>query len=287
MRTCIFINILPILVSCDIENNLNYIGPFEFGADCQPSVEPLINDEPPIAICDVSNILIEPIHEMVDFYGDESYDPNNYEIKEYNWTLIKRPDGSGNSLQDYSQNVKNIYGFAADLAGDYTVELKVMNDRCLVSEPCLVTVTALPKENLWIEMYWSRSGDDMDLHLLQNNGSIESENDCYYGNCIVDDYSGLNWGNQNQTLDDPHLDLDDIDNIGPENINIEQPANGIYTVMVHDYPGSVYEGANEVTVRIYQNREIVYDVTKEIVGEDSYTKFAEIIWPEGIINQFE
>ena len=64
----------------------------------------------------------------------------------------------------------------------------------------------------------------MDLHLIRNNGEYESEDDCYYGNCVPDaGFSTLDWGTPNDSIDDPNLDLDDIENVGPENINIAEP----------------------------------------------------------------
>ena len=149
---------LPLVTACPIENNLNYIGPVEFGADCVPTVEPMLNDQPPIAVCDVSNTTVRPIHEAVDFYGDQSHDPNGYTLTGYEWTLIKRPDGASNSFRESSRSNQNIYGFVPDMAGEYTAELRVINDRCVVSDPCQATINARPNENLWVEMFWSHSG---------------------------------------------------------------------------------------------------------------------------------
>ena len=167
------------------------------------------------------------------------------------------------------------------------IKISKENDRCMVSEPCTVSVNAVPNENLWVEMHWEHSGDDMDLHLLRNNGAYESEDDCYYGNCIPDMYGSiLSWGEEG-TLDDPRLDLDDIEGTGPENVNIEEPASGLYTVVVHDFPSSVYQGENKVTVRIHLDGEVVYEGTKSISGEDSYVPFAMIEWPSKLVQPIQ
>ena len=130
-------------------------------------------------------------------------------------------------------------------------------------------------------MFWQFPGDDMDLHLVQNNASYLSDGDCYYGNCVTyDGTSTLNWGGPSSE-DDPHLDLDDIDGVGPENINIQSPAAAEYRVVVHDYPGSERWAANEVTVRIYLGSEMVYEERKSIEGEDVFVPFAIVNWPSG------
>ena len=67
--------------------------------------------------------------------------------------------------------------------------------------------------------------------------------------------------------------------MGPENININEPAAGNYRVVVHDFPSSENQQPNKVTVRIHLNGEKVYEESKVISGEDSYTAFAEIEWP--------
>ena len=178
-------------------------------------------------------------------------------------------------------------GFKPDLAGTYTMQLVVENDRCLLSEPCTVTINAGPSENLWIEMHWTHGGDDMDLHLVKDNGAFESDDDCFYENCIPGDQGSiLDWGEEGE-LDDPRLDLDDIDGVGPENINIAEPADGLYTVFVHDFPSSLYTGENEVSVRIHLDGEVVYEGVKVISGEDTYTPFAMIEWPSREVQAIE
>ncbi len=279
--------IIAPLFGCEIENsmhNLDKLNPNEGLPDediCEPTEPPVEGDKQPIAICSASAEETSPISGSVDFFGHESHDPNGYPIVHYRWSIVEKPEGSDASL---GAGIADRYGFKPDLAGSYTVQLVVENDRCIQSDPCRLTVDAVPSENLWVEMHWEHPGDDMDLHLVRNNGSYESDDDCYYGNCVSEDgLPSLDWGQGDEPIDDPSLDLDDIENVGPENINIEEPANGLYTVVVHDFPSSVYEGPNKVTVRIHLDGQVVFEDTKEIRGEDKYVPFALIEWPSKLI----
>jgi hypothetical protein len=279
----------PILISCAVEYKVNPIGTPELGVSdseeaCEPVSLPGEEDKLPIAMCSSSVEQTSPIHGRVDFLGHNSYDPNGFSIVSYDWTIIEKPEGSSAVL---GSGIADRNGFQPDLAGAYTMELVVENDRCMRSEPCTVTINAVPSENLWIEVHWEHAGDDMDLHLIQNNGSYESDSDCYYGNCIPDAMGSiLSWGDTG-ALDDPRLDLDDIEGTGPENINIEEPSQGLYSVVVHDFPSSVYEDDNAVTVRIHLDGEMVFEKTKVIAGEDQYVPFAMIEWPSKIIQEME
>jgi hypothetical protein len=166
-----------------------------------------------------------------------------------------------------------------DVAGTYTVQLIIRTEDGRESEPCIVSTEAIPAESLWVEMYWTYANDDMDLHLLDDGGVFQNIfSDCYYANCPY----GLDWGTASFD-DDPFLDLDDIYNVGPENINIAHPANGTYTVIVHDYPGSSFMSSNDVTVNIYINGSLAWTDTRALVGESSAEYFASVSWPSGII----
>ncbi len=247
------------------------------GYDASAELRATVGEGGPIAVCDVSPDEVQPNRDTADWIGRESYDTDGYTITTWDWTLISQPGGSTAFMPPGSADRND---FAPDLAGEYVGQLIVKNELGVESDPCLATLTATPIENMWIQMYWTHSGDDMDLHLLAPGGTLESRSDCYYANCV----GGLDWGTSGDTSDDPALDMDDIPGTGPENINIDYPENGTFTVYVHDYPGSTYQNANDVTVVIYLGGTQVWTDTRSISGENSYNAFAEIEWPSGTVN---
>ncbi|MBM75909.1 MAG: hypothetical protein CMK59_10955 [Proteobacteria bacterium] len=236
----------------------------------------------PVAVCDVSPNPVNPPFESATFTGVDSYDPDGGTITKYQWELISVPEGAAASFSQTDQAV--VSNFMPDVAGDYVAELTVTNEAGLTGS-CETTLQAIPAQNLWVEMYWQYSGDDMDLHLIAPNydwqSNWNSTYDCYYGNCVN---GWLDWGQIGYGEDDPALDLDDIPGVGPENINVYEPEiNGTYTVVLHDYPGSVYEGANDVTINIYLDGTLAWSDTRTISGEDSCTPFAQIDWGAGVV----
>lgn len=231
----------------------------------------------PIAVCTATPSEVTPPFETATFDGSQSHDPQGMNIVSWNWNLQAFPNGSSSFLAATSPWGREL---TPDLAGDYIVRLQVETSDGRVSDAVDCYVEAVPGDNLWVEMYWVYSGDDMDLHLIRPNGSRESNGDCYYANCT----GGLSWGGAG-TADDPSLDIDDIPGTGPENINIAEPSlSGTYTVTIHDYPGSVYSGGNDVTVNIYIGGILLWTDTRRISGEDSYTDFAVINWPQRTVD---
>ncbi|MEC7949082.1 MAG: hypothetical protein VX265_16045 [Myxococcota bacterium] len=240
----------------------------------------------PVAICSVDPTTVRPIIDKAEWIGTDSYDPEGGTITSYNWSLTA-PSGSAAAMPGGSGPIRT--NFYTDVAGTYTGELTVTTQDGRTSAPCVAELEAVPVEDLWIEMYWTYSGDDMDLHLIRpgyTQADITTSNDCYYGNCVDYGFGGLDWGVFGDASDDPALDLDDIPGSGPENINVGSPESGTFQVFVHDYPGSVYSSGNPVTINIYIGGALVHSDTKTITTEDSYTKFADISWPSGTITAY-
>ena len=241
--------------------------------------EPLPDPDAPTAVCSVSPDIVRPITDTASFMGSESFDPAGLEI-EYDWKLVDRPVGSTANMPTGGADR---HGFIADLAGEYVAELTVTNSGGVASTPCEAVLTAEPVEALWVEMFWEHAGDDMDPHLLAPGGTLETDTDCYFANCKTTWGGGLDWGVLGDSSDDPILDLDDIPNTGPENININVPEDAVYTVVVHDYPGSVFTAGNPVTINIYLDGSLQWTDTRVISGEDTYNTFATIDVASGTV----
>ena len=241
----------------------------------------------PVAVCGVSPNPVQPPFETATWDGTASYDQDGEPLASYNWSLISQPEGS--SAVMIGSNAAVVNNFLPEMAGDYVGRLVVTNQEGL-TDSCEVTLSAIPAQNLWVEMFWQYPDEDMDLHLIapgENWQSAKTTNkDCYYANCTPNGWTSLDWGQQGNTTDDPSLDIDDIPGTGPENINIYNPeTGGAYTVVVHDYTGSTSDvyGGNEVTVNIYLNGLLAWTDTRVITGEGSYTPFAKIDWATGAV----
>jgi len=229
----------------------------------------------PVAVCSVDPAEVLAIHESADWIGNLSYDTDGGSIVDYSWALYSAPAGATSAMPGGAANRR---GFTPDVAGEYIGELIVTDSDGLSSEPCYATLNATAGDGLWVEAFWTNSGDDMDLHLLDDGGTLTTDSDCYFANCT---WGGLNWGGAGPS-DDPILDLDDIPGTGPENINIDSPARGTYAVYVHDYPGSVYSGRNDVTVNVYLASRLIWTDTRNINSEGCYEPFVEIDVPGGV-----
>ena len=212
----------------------------------------------------------------VNLDGSASYDPSGSEIVAYHWQLVSQPTGSTTELDDSAaEDQADIF---LDLAGDYRVELQVENEIGLKSAPAVWTTDAIPSDRIHLEMSWDTSETDIDLHLVNGDPSLFFDNneDACYCNPNPD------WGTSAST-DDPTLDLDDVLGFGPENINIEEPADGDYWVMVHFFDGNE---ASNVKVKLYLDG--TFDSEYDAVMErNEVWQLGYVRWPDRVFVEDE
>jgi hypothetical protein len=249
------------------------------GESSQPCTATAIISEPeqPVAVCSVSPTQAHSFDTLT-WHGDASHDPSGQPLADYQWSVLSFPPGSTAGLMGSGPTRTT----QTDMAGAYTAQLVVVSQSGQSSAPCTATATVVPSENLWVEMYWRYPEDDMDLHLLAPYGELDTDTDCYYINCIPP--SILDWGQPGNQSDNPSLDLDDIPGTGPENINIEAPAPGTYTVVVHDFPSYDRFDPNPVTVNIYIDGNPVATFERDMIGEDDSWRVCTIEWPSGMVH---
>lgn len=101
-------------------------------------------------------------------------------------------------------------------------------------EPGASPTPPLPAEaDLAVSVFWDDLGIDWELHLVKPGGRInDALTDCTWTTCI---YSSPDWGTTGDSFDDPHKDIDDVDQLGPERIWLADPEAGTFTVMVEHW----------------------------------------------------
>ena len=169
----------------------------------------------------------------------------DHPVTAYRWTLVDAPAASARPAPDPGDATAT--RFTPDAVGDYRLRFTATDDRGL-ADACETAVHAVSPDGLRVELWWDPPGrtcptaahaqcdhSDVDLHLLAlaPDAAWRGPADCYYGDCTGP--SRLHWGPSATGVNDPHLDLDDTDGHGPENIDVPQPAAGVYRIGVHYY----------------------------------------------------
>jgi len=236
------------------------------GGDCEY--------EYPVAIIE-GNTESEPL-ETFTLDGSSSYDPRGQEL-EYNWDLSGRPIGSGGHISSAVDDFTELY---VDLAGDYQVQLVVVNEDGVASAPAKHDIAAVPSDKIHVEMFWNSGDSDLDLHLAQEGTPIFLKpSDCNYCNVNPD------WGVEDVGSDDPSLDLDDVTGYGPENININAPADGNYDMHLHYFRDNG-GGAVVATARVYLEGVAAYEVSQVMEYNDRWF-VGTILWPDAVVAENE
>lgn len=217
------------------------------------------------------------------FDGSGSYDPDNSgpgAIVEYRWSMRTVPPGSSTTAQNAGSAQGSVF---VDVAGTYEVQLIVVDQDGLESQPATYQFEGVPFEDVHVELAWDIDISDVDVHLInesQNGQFFQAPFDCYYANMSPDWGPAGSYGN-------PTLDLDDVNGYGPENINIVSPEDGVnYMVVVHYYSDDGVGGTN-ATIRIYISGELKYERVQNLNQTGRTWEVARVSWPNGTIQPID
>ncbi len=212
------------------------------------------------------------------------------EISKWQWE-VDQPDGSGSQFFPSAEAADPT--FEVNVAGTYTFRLTVTDSSGEPScVPAETSVFVNPDEAIHIELLWHTPNDpnendqdvgaDLDLHFLHPLAVGGYDGD---GDGIPDGWFDLpfdtfwsneqpNWGSLDPTVDDnPGLDRDDTDGVGPENLNLNVPeAGSSYRVGVHYWDDHEF-GTSLATVRVFIFANLVFEVTDvELFNHDMWDR---------------
>ncbi len=243
---------------------------------------------------------IRPLDDVV-LTGEDSVPAQvNGSIVTYSWSIEAQPQQSTVILSSpdamttgFEFNSAQGIVSGLDVAGEYVVRLTVTDDSGLTStNDARVNLNAVPSEALHIELTWESPNWDLDLHMVKDGAAYCSTSSCYYANCKPGAAGYPEWdGVGGRGGGDPVLDIDDLNGYGPENINIDEPEEGVYRAAVHTFSAGLNEDVG-VTLKVYVNGALAYDDYRIMGDGGDMWEVVEISWANGVptvfpINQYD
>jgi hypothetical protein len=203
--------------------------------------------------------------------GENSSDVAGLLPLAYLWSVASAPAGAQGTLSDPSIVDPTL---RVDLAGDWTVQLQVANTDGTLSAPANCLITAIPEEDVRVELTWDGSTSDLDLHLGDALGTpiYDVPGDVSWCNAAPD------WGAAGPA-NDPIRDQDDTSGFGPESIAIAVPAAGTYPVQVHYFARNLDFAVN-ATVKVWLNGGLAYSGVQALDYNEVWD-VGQINWPAG------
>ncbi|MBN2359741.1 MAG: hypothetical protein JXR83_09830 [Deltaproteobacteria bacterium] len=163
--------------------------------------------------------------------------------------------------------------------GDSLVKRIWSNATCSYVLVTRVSTSSCVDADMRITLVWDAIGVDWELHLIRPGGQINDDaSDCTWTSCV---HASPDWGVVGDSADDPHKDVDWLYSYGPENIWLDRPQDGIYTVLVEHWNSS---GSTDSDGRVIINlwgKLVVVDI-QDLAPWHVWTA-ASISWPDGLV----
>lgn len=122
---------------------------------------------------------------------------------------------------------------AAGLPRRYDGALEIVAEHDAITRVPILAVVVPPlpgTTDLTVAIDWNTARSDIDLHVVRRDGTMFADgDDCYFEDRNPD------WGRVGDEADDPFLDVDDVDGLGPEEMNLSQATELSYDVYAHYY----------------------------------------------------
>ena len=230
--------------------------------------------------------------------GSASSDPDGViplEQENWIWEVLSAPDDAIVELREADQAPGDPRYREARLllTGEYEFGLRVIDaqrfDSC---NQAVVRVNALSNEKLVVELTWTNPedpdetddiGSDVDLHLVKLGPGewFKSPYDIYFRNAN----SGP--GSENNGIwnpESPSLDIDDVNGLGPETIQLNDPQPCQWYGIGAHYYGQRF-GTAFVTVRVYINQKLAFEkINKPLTNGNQFWDVGRVHM--GADNQF-
>lgn len=160
--------------------------------------------------------------------------------------FVLRSD-AGTVLEGPVPTAEGTYELTVPLfCGNQTVELSWPEPPCVELVRVRVERQACITTDMQVSLSWDELGLDFELHLVRQGGRInDNATDCTWTSCIN---ASPDWGVEGDSGDDPHKDIDNTDTFGPENIWLNRPEDGGYTVLVEHWGAGGAMASGEVTI---------------------------------------
>ncbi len=221
------------------------------------------------------------------------------EVTAYEWSVdadhgAQLPVGSGVRFDDASNDrprlmyaVRGDERPGVDMVGVYRVALRVQDESANWSNWGHVSFEAKPNRALWVELTWDQDDHDVDLHLIRganHDRAFSDDADCYFANCVpqTPGIPVVHWGSSGQG-DDPFLDVDDVDGLGPEVISIPSPEDGMsYLIALHMFRLDSGREDTTATIKVFVDGEVIQTVSHAMPDADGWWDALRVTWGDEV-----